>query len=1033
MIRAILQVSLRYRGVVVALAALALFYGVHVASRAKLDVFPDFVPPQVTVQTEAPGLPPEDVEQLVTRTIETALNGLGGQASMRSESIQGLSVITVVFQDGTDVLGARQRLSEKLAELAGTLPLGVKAPRMSPLVSSTMDLLKVGFISTNLTPMELRTFADWTLKPRLLGVAGVAKCSSFGGEVRQLQIQVHPEKLLAYHLALNDVLDAARLATGVRGAGFIETASQRILLRTEGQAITAEELGGALVRANTNHFPIRLRDVATVREGAEPKVGDTLINGRRGVLLTMSSQPGANTLEVTKALEAALADLQPLLQREGVTLVPALHRPATFIEISLRHIRQSLYLGAIFVAIVLFLFLGHFRTTVVSLTAIPLSLLTAIVVMDRLGISLNTITLGGLAVAIGEVVDDAIIDVENILRRLRENQLLAAPRPAFDVILDASLEVRSAVVYATFIVALVFLPILTLSSVQGSFFSPLAMSYILSIMASLAVALTLTPALCMLFFQRGVQKESEPRLQRALRGVYARAIRPVCAVPNQLLILLLLLCAVVFATVPLLKGEFLPEFREGHFVLQVSTGPGASVAEMLRIGQQISDRVLKIPNIASIEQQVGRAELGEDTWPPHRSEFHVELKPVEAAEQAKIEEQIRDILKETPGIQFEVTTFLGDRIGESISGETAPVVVNIFGEDLDDLDAQARNVAATLRGIPGAEDVQLKQPPGAPAIVLRLRPERVAELGFRPVEVLEAIQTAFQGTTVAQSFRANQVSDVVVLLDDKTRQSPEQVGDFLLRNGVGGLWPLREMTRIYRSETRPAILHEGARRRQTVTCNPKTDLGEFVAKARKEVAAKVKLRAGDYIEFSGAAQQAERARREMLVNSGIAAVGIVLLLWIVLRNGRNLILTLLNLPFALVGGVLALHTAHWCGVEGIGLSMGSLVGFVTLFGITTRNSIMLISHYEHLVRVEGAMWNVETAIRGASERLAPILMTAMVTGLGLLPLAVGSGEAGREIEGPMAIVILGGLVTSTILNLLALPSLALRHGRIVAT
>jgi Cu/Ag efflux pump CusA len=506
MIRAILHFSLRFRGVVVALACLALFYGIHVASRAKLDVFPDFVPPQVTVQTEAPGLTPEDVEQLVTRPIEVALNGVGNQDAIRSESIQGLSVITVVFQEKTDVVAARQRLSERLAELAGSLPVGVKAPRMSPLVSSTMDLLKVGFISTNMTPMELRTFADWTLKPRLLSVPGVAKCSSFGGELRQLQIQVHPEKLAAFKLALSDVLGAARVSTGVRGAGFIETDAQRIILRTQGQSITPEALGSVIVRANTNHFPIRLRDVATVVEGAEPKVGDTLINGQPGVLLTMSSQPGANTMEVTRALESALAELKPLLQREGITLVPALHRPATFIERSLRNIEHSLYLGAIFVAVVLFLFLGHFRTTLISLTAIPLSLLTAIVVMDRLGITLNTITLGGLAVAIGEVVDDAIIDVENIVRRLRENQTLQTPRAIFDVIFDASLEVRSAVVYATFIVALVFLPVLTLSSLQGSFFSPLAISYILAILASLAVALTLTPALAFLFFRKGLRE-----------------------------------------------------------------------------------------------------------------------------------------------------------------------------------------------------------------------------------------------------------------------------------------------------------------------------------------------------------------------------------------------------------------------------------------------------------------------------------------------------------------------------------------------
>jgi Cu/Ag efflux pump CusA len=482
-----------------------------------------------------------------------------------------------------------------------------------------------------------------------------------------------------------------------------------------------------------------------------------------------------------------------------------------------------------------------------------------------------------------------------------------------------------------------------------------------------------------------------------------------------------------------LKGEFLPAFREGHYVLQVTTGPGASIAETLRIGKILSERIVAIPNVATIEQQVGRAELGEDTWPPHRCEFHIELKPVDAEDQAKVESKIREIISETPGIQTELTTFLGDRIGESISGETASVVVNVFGDDLTELDARAQDIAAVLKTIKGAEDVAVKAPPGGPAIAIRLRPERVAELGFRPLEILDAIQTAYQGTVVAQVFQANKITDVTVLLDDAMRRNPEQIGSFLIRNSLGALWRLQDVAQIYRTEARSTILHEGARRRQTVTCNPSGDIGRFVSAARAAIAAKVNLPRGYYTEFSGAAEQAQQARREILVNSGLAAVGILLLLWLVLGNGRNLLLVLLNLPFALVGGILALHLARLLGAEDLGLSMGAIVGFVTLFGITVRNSIMLISHYDHLVEVEGATWNAETAIRGASERVIPILMTALVTGLGLLPLAVGSGEAGREIEGPMAIVILGGLMTSTLLNLLVLPSLALRYGRIQHT
>lgn len=492
MLNALVQFSLRFKGVVVALACLLLGYGWCVAANAKLDVFPNFVQPQVAVQTEAPGLSPEQVEALVTRPVENAINGLGAMESLRSESIQGLSIVTAVFKEGTDVFLARQTLAEKLGEVSGKLPLGVQAPKLTPLTSSTMDLLKIGLTSEKLSPMELRTFADWTLKPRLLAVPGVAKCSSFGGEVRQIQVQVLPDRLIVFDLALSDVLVAARASTALLGAGFIETENQRITIQTERQSVTAAELGEVVV-VHREGRTVRLKDVARVVEGAETKFGDTLIQGRSGVLLTMSSQYGANTMEVTMELEAALKEMQSVFEAQGIKLYDRLHRPATFIEASLRNINHSLLLGGVLVAVVLFLFLGHFRTAFISLTAIPLSLLTAIILLDKFGVTLNTITLGGLAIAIGEVVDDAIIDVENIFRRLRKNQTLAAPRSVFSVVLSASIEVRSAVVYATFIVALVFLPVLTLTGLQGKFFAPLALSYIIAILASLGWRSRLRP------------------------------------------------------------------------------------------------------------------------------------------------------------------------------------------------------------------------------------------------------------------------------------------------------------------------------------------------------------------------------------------------------------------------------------------------------------------------------------------------------------------------------------------------------------
>ncbi len=1066
MLQALVRFSLRYRGVVVVLAGVLLGYGIYVAANAKLDVFPNFVQPQVVIQTECPGLAPEQVELLVTLPIETTVNGLGQMESLRSESIEGLSIVTVVFKEGTDVFRARQMLAEQISEIAGALPSSVKAPRMTPLTSSTMDLLKIGLVSDKLTPMELRTFADWTLKPRLLSVPGVAKCNLFGGEVRQLQIQVMPERLLAHNLTLSDVLAAARVSTGVMGAGFIETRNQRITLQTEGQALTPEVLGEVVI-AHTNELSVRLKDVARVVEGAEPKFGDTLVMGRWGVLMTMSSQYGANTMEATKALEAALAEMKPVLAREGITLYPRLHRPATFIEAALRNMKHSLALGAILVAVVLFLLLGSVRTACISLTAIPISLLTAVVVMEKFGITINTITLGGLAIALGEVVDDSIIDVENIFRRLREyrakkqaqgsagatvpltparsqSESEKAPtvgnsgpasssaRDIFNVVLSASLEVRRAVVYATFIVALIFLPVLTLTGLQGSFFAPLALSYILAILASLLVALTLTPALAYLFFGKGARHHTEPWLQRWLKARYLGVLGFVARWPRAVIAVVVVVCALALTRLPTSKGEFLPDFREGHFVLAVSASAGTSLPAMLRIGTQISRDLLNNKHIATVEQQVGRAELGEDPWGPHRSEFHVDLaQGLTGEEEEKMKGEIEDILKAIPGIQFEVLTFLGDRIGETLTGETAPVVVNIFGEDLDLLDVKAREVATVLNGVPGHADVQVKSPPGAPRIAVRLRPDRLTEFGFRPVEVLEAIQTSYQGTVVAQTHRGNQIADVAVILDEAHRQDPEAIGSLLLRSPEGSIMPLRELAEVSPTSGRFSIMHEGARRRQTVTCSTSgRDVSSFVDEAKRQVAAKVSFPAGAYAAFSGAAQATEKAQRELLLHSAIAAVGILLLLTLVFRNPRNLLLVLVNVPFALVGGVLAVWlTSVWGDPSEGGLTIGSLVGFVTLFGITTRNSIMMISHFEHLVSEEGVPWGPEAVMRGASERLMPILMTALVTALGLLPLALGTGEAGREIEGPMAIVILGGLLTSTVLNLLVLPTLALRYGK----
>jgi len=1038
MLKRLVELSLGSRGVVITLAVGFICYGLFVASRAKLDVFPEFVQPQATVQTEAPGLAPEQVEALVTRPVESALNGAGNLDSIRSESIQGLSVVTAVFKEGTDIYIARQVLAERLAQMSGDLPVGVASPKMEPLTSSTMDLLKFGLTSDKILPMALRTFADWTVRPRLLSVSGVAATKVFGGEVRQLQIQVQPDRLLALGVSVQDVSAAASAATGVRGAGFVETAAQRLVLQTEGQSLTAAQLGEVVV-ASRDGRSIRLKDVANVVEGGEPKFGDALINGKPGVLITTASQYGANTMEVTRGVEAALAELEPVFAAEGIDYTPALHRPATFIEIAIHNMKQSLLLGAVLVGVVLFLFLLDLRTALVAFMAIPLSLLAAVVVLDHFGVTLNTMTLGGLAAVLGVVVDDAIITVENILRRLREYEAIQ-PAPGespnnraaggvFQVVLDATLEVRNSVVHATFVVVMVFVPVLTMSGLQGRFFAPLGVAFILANLASLLVALTVTPALCLALLSRN-KLHAEPFYLRQLKSWHRDALGKVSRRPKTIFAVALILFAGSLATLPFFGGEFMPDFREGHFVVGITMAPGTSLPEMKRLGTQITTELQEIKEIKSTEEQIGRAEGGEDTWGSHRGEMHIELYPTAGENQEKVQAAIRDTLAKFPGVQTEVLTFLGDRIGETISGETAQVVVNIFGDDLDVLDAKANEVAAALNHVPGAADVQVSAPPGAPRVVVRLRPDRLTQFGFRPVEVLEAVRTAYQGDVVAQTYEGAKVFDVEVILAPAARQEPEAIGDLLISNPQGDRLALKQLAEVYLTTGRYAILHDGARRRQTVTCDPNgRDVGSFVADARKQVAERVKFPAGVYAEFSGAAEEQQHAQNELLLHSLFAAAGIIVLLAVVFHRALPLLLVLANLPFALVGGVVAIFLAGYLGGGQGSLSLGTMVGFVTLFGITMRNSIMMISHFEHLVTVEQQSWGVETAVRGATERLVPILMTALVTALGLLPLALGSGEAGREIEGPMAIVILGGLVTSTALNLLVLPTLALRYGR----
>jgi len=1020
---AIIGLAIRFRGIVAALACVLVAYGVYALGRAKYDVFPEFAPPQVSIQTEAVGLTPEQVEVLVTRPIENAISGVPGVRTVRSTSIQGLSVVTVFFNPSSDIYRDRQVVAERLAAATQQLPQGLQPPIMTPLTSSTSRMLVVGLTSETRSLMELRTVADWTVRLRLLAVPGVASVTVFGGDKRAIQVQVHPDELIRYGLTLNDVLTAARRSTGVRGAGFVDTRNQRIVFQTEGQSLKLDDIARTVLLSR-GAASVTLRNVADVVDAPEPPIGGAAIQGRPGVILNLAEQYAADTLQVTENVEAALEELRPGLAKGGITIHADLFRPANFINIATSNVRDSLVLGGLLVILVLFLFLFDLRTAAISCTAIPLSLLAATLVLERMGASLNTMTLGGLAIAIGVVVDDAVIDVENIVRRLRENRRLPEPRPAARVVLDATLEVRGAVVYATFAVILVVLPVMTLSGTVGRLFAPLGLAYTMAVLASLVVALTVTPALSMALLPGRVPAQDPPVI-RWMRAAYQALLRHLAHWPRTLITLAATLTIAGCAALPFFGRGLIPELKEGHFVVHMAAVPGTSIEESLRVGARIAEGLRQLPEVRSVAQRAGRAEESEDTWGPHYSELEVDLKPQLSGDDAeRAQADIRKVFAGFVGVSASVMTFLTERIEETLSGYTAAVVVNVFGNDLDLLDRKAQELAQVLNEIPGATDVQVQSPPGLPQLTIRLRNPDLERWGFDAVEVLELIRTAYQGDVVGQTYEGDQVFNVMTILDAASRDNITKVGDLPLRSPGGAYVTLKQIADIYQSSGRYQVLHEGARRVQTVTANVVgTDVVSFVRSAKAMIGSKVQLPSGTYIQFAGAAEAQSRSQRDLIVNSLIAAVGIVLLLSVVTRNWRNLLLVLANLPFALVGGVLAVFATG-----GI-LTLGGMVGFITLFGISLRNSILMIAHYEHLVEVEGWHWGLEATIAGAADRLTPILMTSIVTGLGILPLAIGMNEPGREIQGPMAIVILGGLVTSMALNLIVLPTLALRYGR----
>ena len=1022
LVGSIITGSLAHPVVVLGLALMLAAYGGLRLAAADFDVFPDFAPPRASIQTEAPGLTAEQVEALVTRPIESRTLGVPGLVSVRSNSIQGLSDISVVFDPAVDIFRARQQLSEALAGLGQELPQGVLAPSLAPLTSSTGVVLIAGVTSPTLSPMALRSLADWTIRPRLLAVPGVALVSIYGGATKQYQILVEPMRLARFGLSLEDVAVAARRTLGVRGAGVIDNANQRIVIETSDDAGAVQRLAQTVVAQSAGRR-LTLGDVAMVQAGSAPPIGAALIDGKPGLQIIVWSQYGANTVKAAKAVNAALAGLNRELAPQDVEVRGDLFRPTGFITTAVHNLAFALGLGGVLVIAVVFLFLWNVRMAMIALTAIPLSLLSGTLALDMLGYSLNTMTLGGLGIAVGLLVDDAVIVVENVYRRLRLDRAAGACRPLAEVVADATFEVRSAVVFATLAIGLIFIPVLTIQDVAGRLFGPLGLAYILATLASLLVALTVTPVLCSLLIRMDRLPTEEPRLTRWLKARYTRLLG---ATDRRLAFVVAVVVGAsiaVFSLLPLLGTSFIPELKEGHYVLQMRLAPGSSIEASERLGREVARAMLKAPHVRLVAQRSGRAEQSADVFGSNSSELDIDLEPTDAAGQSQAEDAIREALGQVPGATFALKTFLTDRLDEVVSGDTAPVVIRIEGEDLDALDRAAAAVAGAVHDVAGAIDVQQVNPSGVPKLVISLRHDALVRWGFNELDVLDAVQAAYQGGTIGQVYEGNRVFEATLLLAPALRSRPENVGSLMLRTSEGAYVSLRELANIREASGRYGVLHIGGRRQQTVTANTNdADVGAFTA----SVEAKLKslhLPSGVAITVEGAAAAQAKSARTLLVNSFLAGAGMVLLLSLSISRLRNLGLVLLNLPFAMVGGVLALFLTG--GIA----SLGALVGFVTLFGITLRNAIMMVSHYDLLTASEQHQWDLGTAIEGAADRLSPILMTTLATALGLLPLALGSGEPGREIEGPMAIVILGGLFSSAALNLLALPGLALHFGR----
>ncbi len=1022
MLNLLLRWSLRNRAIALFAALALLIGGGIVAIRMPVDVFPDLTAPTVTIMTDAHGMATEEVETLVTFPIETAVNGATGVRRVRSSTTQGFSIVWVEFEWGEDIFRARQVVSEKLQLVALQLPEGTGQPTLAPITSIMGEIMMIGMASDVHSPMEVRAAADWIVRKRLLAIPGVAQVVPNGGEVKQYQILVHPEQLRAYGIPLDAVLAAASDANAIAAGGVFHSSGQEILIRGLGRVRRLEDIEETVVDVR-NGTPILMHDVADVRIGPQPRFGAASVNAEPAVILTIQKQPNANTLELTRAIDAELDRIQASLP-EGMVIDRAIFRQASFISMAVDNVIAALRDGAILVVVILFLFLWNFRTTAISVLAIPLSIVTAIVAMRSFGITINTMTLGGMAIAVGALVDDAIIAVENAFQRLKRNAQHASGdrRPVLSVVHDAIAEVMSPIVNATVIITIVFAPLFFLSGVEGRMIRPLGFAYVVSILASLLVAVTVTPVLCYYLLPNApfVNRGRDSWLAAGLKVWYGRVLDRWLDRTRAVVVGSAVAVAATVLVLPFLGRGFLPEFQEGALTLIAATVPGTNIEESDVLGTLVEQRLLTHPAVLSTARRTGRGELDEHGQGVNGAEIDVML-DLSYGKQRQITAELRELVRTVPGMNITFGQPIGHRIDHMLSGTRAAVALKIFGDDLYRLRQVGDAVRAAVEDIPGVVDLSIEQQADVPQLRVRANRGAMAKYGVTAGQLAEAIDVAFYGRVASQVLEGQNVFDLVVRFEEGHRSTVQQIGSALIDTPLGPKVPLASLADIVEDHGPNTVSREAVQRKLVVQANVEGgDVAGAVDEMRRHIRDEVDLPEGYFIEFGGQFESGFAAARTITLLSILSVAVIFLILFQEFGSARSALLIMVNLPLALIGGVFAIL------LSGNTLNVATLVGFITLFGIAVRNGILLVSNYNRLLD-EGKSLR-EAVYQGSLERLNPILMTALTAALALLPLALGGGEPGKEIQAPMAIVVLVGLLTSTTINMLIVPTVFVRLG-----